>query len=609
MNEPHNAGANGKATEIGPLPRWDLAPIFPSMDSPEFKAAFAKARAQTDEVAALFEKRGIRKREETSVSEETAQAFDEVTNRFNELFQGLYTLGSYLNCHVSTDATDEQAQSLASELRVLRIQLDQLWNRYIAFVGSLDGDALLAKSAVARDHEFFLKKTRVQAQHQMAEGEEAVASELQPMGLSGWARLHNDMTSLLTVTLTIRGEEQTLPMSAIRSLSNDADRAVRKAAYEAELKAWESVSVPLAAAMNGIKGYQGTVRKRRGWADDVEPTLLQNSIDRPTLEAMQQACVESFPDFRRYMKAKARALGLERLAWYDVNAPVGEGSQTYNWPQAEAFICEQFGAYSDRMREFADRSFKERWTDAEPRPGKEGGAYCTGPLPGISRILMNYDGSFNSVSTLAHELGHAYHNLNLKDRKPLQARTPSTLAETASIFCETIAFEAVLAHTQGAERLAALETSLQRDLMVVVDIHSRFIFEKTVFERRPSRELTVSEFNEIMLDAQRQTYGDGFDPDKLHPYMWAVKGHYYGPTFYNYPYTFGLLFGLGLYEQYRRNPEPFKQGYDDLLSSTGMADAPTLAVRFGIEVRSVDFWRSSLDVVRRNIAEFEKLTA
>lgn len=591
------------------LPRWDLTPVFPSLDSAELRAAFDRAREQTEALAALFRERDIRKRADRAVEPRTAADFDEVTNRFNELFQGLYTLGSYINCFVSTDAADEQAQSRASELRVLRVRLDQLWNRYIAFIGSLDGDALLAASQVARDHEFFLKKIRVQAEHQMAEGEEDLASELQTVGLAGWARLHNDVTSLLTVPVPLRGETQTLPMSAVRALANDADREVRRAAYEAELKAWEGVSVPLAAAMNGVKGYQGTIRKRRGWEDDVEPTLLQNSIDLPTLRAMQQACVESFPDFRRYMRAKARALGLSRLNWYDVSAPVGEGSRVYSWSQAEDFLREQFGAYSERMRDFADRSFRELWTDAEPRPGKEGGAYCTCILPGVSRILMNYDGSFNSVSTLAHELGHAYHNLNLKDRKVLQSRTPSTLAETASIFCETIAFEAVLAHSEGPERLAALETSLQRDLMVVVDIHSRFLFEKTVFERRPARELTVSELNEIMLDAQRQTYGDGLDPDHLHPYMWAVKGHYYGPTFYNYPYTFGLLFGLGLYAQYRQEPERFKQGYDDLLSATGMADAPTLAAGFGIDVRSVEFWRSSLDVIRKNIAEFERLTA
>lgn len=191
----------------------------------------------------------------------------------------------------------------------------------------------------------------------------------------------------------------------------------------------------------------------------------------------------------------------------------------------------------------------------------------------------------------------------------MQSHTPSTLAETASIFCDTLSFDAAIRHAEGPERLALLEASLQRDLMVVVDIHSRFLFEKAVFERRARRELTPREFDELMLDTQRQTYGDGLDDAQLHPKMWAVKGHYYGPTFYNYPYTFGLLFGLGLYARYRKGPDAFRAGYDDLLSSTGLADAATLARRFGIDLHGVEFWRSSLDVIRGKIAEFCSLVA
>jgi oligoendopeptidase F len=204
-------------------------------------------------------------------------------------------------------------------------------------------------------------------------------------------------------------------------------------------------------------------------------------------------------------------------------------------------------------------------------------------------------------------LGHAYHNLNLETRTPLQSDTPSTLAETASIFCDTLSFEAALQEASGPERLALLEASLQRDLLVVVDIQSRFLFERAVFEQRARRELSPRELDELMLGSQRQTYGDGLDTDQLHPKMWAVKGHYYGPTFYNYPYTFGLLFGLGLYARYQEDPDRFRAGYDDLLASTGLADAATLARRFGFDTRALDFWRSSLDVIRNRITEFESL--
>jgi pepF/M3 family oligoendopeptidase len=589
-------------------PRWNLDSVYPSLDSPELSTAIATAREEIAALGTLFDMRNVGRRDEATVDADTVALFEEVTRRLNALYESIHTIGSYLGCYVAADAANDRAQSLLSELRVALVPLSQVGTRFTAWVGSLDLEALLVASQTAREHEYPLRQAQVQARHQMPQGEEDLAALLRPVGLSGWARLHGDLTALLPVTLTLRGEQQTIPMSALRNLANDPDREVRRAAYEAELAAWEGVAVPLAAALNGVKGYQGVVRARRNWADDIEPTLTDNGIDAATLSAMQEACVESFPDFRRYLHAKARVLGVERLAFYDLFAPLGAATRNYSWAEAEDVIRTQFGAYSARMQALAERSFAEEWIDAEPRPGKEGGAFCNGIRPGESRILLNYDGSFNWVSVLAHELGHAYHNHCLEHRTPLQNDTPSTLAETASIFCETLVFEAAMAGADEKERIGLLEASLQRDLQVVVDIHSRFLFEKAVFERRSQRELTATEFSELMLDAQRQTYGDGLDEATLHKYMWAVKGHYYGPTFYNYPYTFGLLFALGLYARYRRDPEGFRAGYDDLLSSTGLADAATLGVRFGIDTRSVEFWRSSLDVIRGSIAEFERLT-
>jgi pepF/M3 family oligoendopeptidase len=584
-----------------------MTSVFPSLESAEFGAAFAAAKGEIGALGVLFDARGIRRWESGVVDAEVVRAFEEATGRLNGIYQQVRTLRSYIAAFVTTDAGNDTAQALLSELQMASVPLEQLQTRFTAWAGSLEIAALLEASGTAREHEFVLRKARVLAEHQMAEGEEELTADLQPVGLGGWAKLHDNVTALLTVPLTVRGEERTLPMSALRALATDPDQTVRRAAYEAELLAWEGVAVPLAAALNGVKGYQRVLRRRREYGDDVEPTLLANNIDRETLAAMQQACVESFPDFRRYLRSKARALGVERLAWFDLNAPVGEENRSYTWPEAEAFIREQFGRYSPRMVAFAERSFREQWIDAEPRAGKQGGGFCMTVRPGESRILMNYDGSFYGISTLAHELGHAYHNLNLERRTPLQSRTPSTLAETASIFCETLAFDAALGHAAGGERLALLEAALQRNLLTVVDIHSRFLFEQAVFERRAQRELAAREFDALMLDAQRQTYGDGLDGEYLHPKMWAVKGHYYGPTFYNYPYTFGLLFGLGLYARYTADPEAFRASYDELLSSTGLADAATLARRFQLDIRGSDFWRSSLDVIRGQIGEFERL--
>ncbi|MER3405853.1 MAG: oligoendopeptidase F, partial [Chloroflexota bacterium] len=209
----------------------------------------------------------------------------------------------------------------------------------------------------------------------------------------------------------------------------------------------------------------------------------------------------------------------------------------------------------------------------------------------------------------AHELGHGYHNLNLAGRTMLQRATPMVLAETASIFCETIVRDAALREVDRAEQLEILEGTLQGACQVVVDITSRFLFEQAVFEQRRRRELSIQELNELMLDAQRRTYGDGLDQQTLHPYMWVAKPHYYstGRSFYNFPYMFGLLFGLGLYARYQEDPERFRAGYDELLSSTGMASAPDLAARFGIDLRTPAFWHASLDIVRADIDRFEAL--
>jgi pepF/M3 family oligoendopeptidase len=587
------------------LPRWELSGIFPSLESAEFGNELEAVTKEIASLSELFTRHDVRRREDAAVNPDFVRAFDLVTGRMNSLFDRLRTLSSYIGCFVTTDANSDLARALESELDNRSVLLDQLHTRYVAWVGTSDVDSLLAESGTARSHEYVLRRAQIQAAHQMTECEEALAAELRPVGLNAWSLLHGSMTALLTARVQIQGKVEELPMSAVRGLASHPDRETRRNAYQAELKAWESVALPLSSALNSIKGFQRTVRNRRGWPDDIEPTLLSNSIDRQTLHAMQAACVESFPDFRRYLEAKARALGLERLAWHDVTAPVGAGEKRWTWPEAEEFVVVNFRSYSDRLADLASRAFHERWIDAGPRVGKEGGAYCTGLRPGESRIMMNYDFSFEDVSTLAHELGHAYHNLNLKDRTAMQRGTPSTLAETASIFCETIAFEAASKNAASAEKLALLDSSLQRDLLVVVDIHSRFLFEKGVFERRQRRDLTVPELNELMLECQRATYGPSVEP--LHPYMWAVKGHYYGPTFYNYPYTFGLLFGLGIYESYRKDPEKFKARYDEFLSSTGLADAAALGRRFDAVVTEIDFWRSSLNVVRDHIREFELL--
>ncbi|MEZ0327673.1 MAG: M3 family oligoendopeptidase [Fimbriimonas sp.] len=581
------------------LPRWDMDVLFPGLESPEFEAGLRELVHGIDGLETLFNAQAIDK------GNSSHAAFDRVVGELNRVMDHTRLVNGYVQAILSTDSRNQIAQARASEIDNHLARVRKLGKRFTAWVGGMDVQALMQTSELARDHEYVIQKAVVGAQKLMPSELESLASDLELTGKNAWSKLHANVTSQLTVPLN--GEQ--MPMSAVRALAYDPDREVRRTAYEAELAAWKTAEVPLAAALNSIKGEVNTLCERRSWGSPLDEALYGANIDRETLDAMLQAARESFPDFRRYMNAKARALGPQKLAWYDLFSPLGGDEQSWEYDKGMAFVRDQFATYSQKMADYAQRNFDEKWIDVPPAPGKVDGAYCMGVRGDESRILMNYKPSYGSVSTLAHELGHGYHNLCLANRTWLQRGTPMTLAETASIFCETIIRQAVLEHGSPSEQLTVLEASLQGSMQVVVDITSRFLFEQSVFEQRRKRELSPEEMCELMLDAQRQTYGDGLDQEALHPYMWAVKGHYYsGRSYYNFPYMFGLLFGLGLYAIYKQQPNGFHERYDDLLSSTGLADAATLGQRFGIDIRSVEFWRGSLDQIRSDINRFENIS-
>lgn len=594
--------------EASTLPHWDMSVVYPDITSPEFDEGMAAAFAHLDELVQRFDALGIDRQDGAAVDDETVAALEEIIDRFNVVLDETTTISAYIYAFVSTDSRNTTAQARLSEFDQQMVKLSQLSIRLTAWLGSVDVEALIQRSEAAREHAFMLRYAKQSAEHLMSPTEEALAAEMNVTGGNAWGKLQDNVTAQLSVPIELRGEHQELPMSMIRNLAYERDRDVRRTGYEAELAAWERVSVPLAAALNSIKGETNLLTAKRGWSSALDAAVFHNHMDRESLDAMMQAAHESFPDFRRYLRAKAKLLGLNALTWYDLFAPVGE-SREWSYEEGRRFIIEQFGTYSDKLSRFAERAYNEQWIDAEPRPGKTTGGYCMPLRNDESRVFVNFQPAFDGVSTIAHELGHAYHNLCEASRTMLQRDTPMPLAETASIFCETIIRNAGLRQAADGERLGILEASLQGDCQVVVDITSRFLFESRLFEQRRQRELSVEELNELMLQAQRDTYGDGLDGSVLHPYMWAAKGHYYstGRFFYNYPYMFGLLFGLGLYARYESDPNGFRQGYDDLLASTGSEDAATLAARFGIDLRSPEFWRSSLDVIRRDIDQFVEL--
>jgi oligoendopeptidase F len=402
-------------------------------------------------------------------------------------------------------------------------------------------------------------------------------------------------------------------MPALINLHSHPDAAVRKRAYDAEMIAWETVREPLAACMNGVKGTVNTLNRQRGRADALHGPLDQARIDRATLEAMLGAMQDSFPVFRKYFQAKARRFGAEKLPWWEIYAPTGKTGRNYSFDEAREFICEHFQSFSPELADFARHAMQNHWIDAEQREGKRGGAFCMGiPLVKESRILSNFDGTLGQVSTLAHELGHGFHNACIYQagKTALQRNTPMTMAETASIMCETIVKKVALDQASDPqEQLAILEVSLIGHSQVIVDIYSRYLFEKEVFERRSRSELSADDLCDMMERAQKATFGEGLDERYLHKYMWTWKPHYYyaGLSFYNFPYAFGLLFGTGLYAIYQQRGADFVPDYKNLLASTGEASAADLADRFGINIRTSKFWEGSLSVIAAEVERYCRL--
>jgi len=594
--------------ETPALPRWSVADIHESFDARSFTDAMELLGADVGRLSSLFDKHNIRGTEPRQPTADDAEAADAVINAFNSVAEANNILGAYVYATVSTDTRHERAQGLLSELEVTDSKLSPLVARLAEWVASLGADALAKLSEQAREHLGPLRRLQARAEHQMSEPEENLYAELSTTGSSAWGRLQGDIASQLKTAVDLPDGAKELPMAAVRGMASNPDVRVRKAAYEAEMRAWPTIGVACAAAMNAIKGEANTVNRRRNWASPLDASLYANSVSRPTFDAMQSAIHASLPDFRRWLRIKGQLNGDKNgVSWWNLLAPLSFAPSNISWDQGVQLVRGAFGAYSDRLAGLVDRSLDEKWIDAEPREGKVGGAFCMSFVNDRSLVLLNWSGSVDSAQTTAHELGHAYHNTQLAHRTPMQRNLPMALAETASIFCETLVVEDGLSRLQGDQRLALLDVDLQGAAQVVVDIHSRFLFESEVFARRQRRTLGVSEFNELMGNAQNNAYGDGIDQSTAHPYMWILKPHYYGSHFYNWPYTYGLLFGLGLYAQYQQDPDRFRGGYDDLLSRAGMDSAEQLGASFGLDVTKEDFWTASLDVLRARMRDYERL--
>ena len=596
-------------------PRWDLTNVYPSLESKEFQNAVKKHKKQLSELETFIEKKVVKASAKTD-PKKLGKLLGEATDRFNENYTLGGTIAPYIYSFISTDSRNTDAMRALSEFEQMSVKASILNTKFQAWVGKL-GKAALKKAiktnASAKAHEFALNETAEQSVYLMSEAEEALAAEMALSGGNAFGKLQGTVTSQLTVDFELGGEMKKMPMPALINLNSNPDEGVRRRAYEAENKAWEGVKETLTACMNGVKGEAITLYKKRGREDAVHESIDAARMDRSTLKAMLSAMETSFPMFRKYFLNKAKRLGKEKLAWWDVFVPMGKTDKVYSFEKASDFVIANFNKFSPELGAFARRAFDNNWIDAEQREGKRGGAFCMG-VAGVkeSRILANFDGSFDGIRTLAHELGHAFHNecSYQANKTPIQKSTRMTLAETASIMCEMIVTQAVLSQTTDQQEiLAMLEAELHSTSQVIVDIYSRYLFEQEVFKRREKAELSSDELNEIMERAQKATYGEGLDERYLQKFMWTWKPHYYrsDTSFYNYPYAFGRLFATGLYAVYQQRGDDFVEDYKNLLASTGEDTAANLGKRFGIDITKRKFWDDSLAIIGKQVDQYCEL--
>ena len=575
---------------------WSLKEFYTGLDDPAYEADIARVEDKIKEVTDFIEKAdGLSLKE---LVESGLSLREEIVSLLEKLEFYLSMRQSVESGNGDIVAQENRIMKLIADLTPYDTALDKL----LAEIP--DVDALGEESELVREYNFYLKEIQKNAEHLLSDEVEEMVAAMNLTAGSAWSRLQAYLTS--TVEVDYNGEKVTL--SEIRNLAYSPDAAVRKAAYEAELAAYEKIKDPIAFSINNIKNQVTMLCHKRGYESPLAMTLEQSRMKRETLDALMDAIREYLPVLRKYMRKKGELLGHnDGLPWYDLFAPIGKSGKTYTLEEARDYLLEVFEKFSPDMSDLMRDAFDNEWIDFYPRKGKVGGAFCAGiSRYKQSRILTNYDGSVNSIRTLAHELGHAFHNRQKENGRILNQSYSMPVAETASTFNEVHLGQAVMAEASGEERLGLLEHDLCEYTQIVVDIYSRYLFETAVFEQSQSKFLMAEDLKQMMLDAQKTAYGDGLDEQFLHPYMWVNKSHYYRETlsFYNFPYAFGNLFALGLYALFKKEGETFVDKYEAMLKATPCCTVEEAAAMVGIDVTDKAFWEASLAEVAREVEEF-----
>ncbi len=584
--------------------RWSLTSWFTAFRGPDYLA---------------FKEELVRDLAAFSIPPETAK-LPQAVAEYEALSARYWHLCAYLGALSADDANDEAVKAEEAWCAALDAECTKLCTRLqaaLATPGESEFAALLAAPELA-GAEYAVRHMRERGARQMSEELEALAADLGVDGIAAWGRLYESLTGKLEFSMTFPdGHVETVPMSRRRALMSEPDRALREAAFRDGQKPWQAHEVTLAAALNGIAGTRLTLYKRRGIDHFLETPLHDARVSRATLEAMLHAIHTHAELPRRALRAAARLQGTTALQFFDLEAPqvAAPEEKPLTWDEACATVDRSFSAAYPALGAYFREMLAQRWIEAQPRPGKRPGAFCTGsPLRREERVYMTWYDTMHDMVTLAHEVGHAWHSRVLRPARPMASAYPMTLAETASNFGEMILMNGLQQDPALTPALRAhlLDQEMLRAHGYLLNIPMRYEFEQSFYSERRSGELPVSRLRELMTEAQRKLYGDTLLPDGCDDMFWASKMHFFitGVSFYNFPYVFGYLLSQALFARFKQEGSAFLPAYERFLAMTGSATCEEVARQsLGADLQSPEFWAEGITALQPGVAEYEALAA
>jgi pepF/M3 family oligoendopeptidase len=537
----------------------------------------------------------------------------ELLSIIQELMNQVRESSAFVSCLQAQDVNDKKAGELRGKITSISALFQSSLTKFDQYLVSIKDELwsdLLNKPDL-QSLKFILEERRERASEKLDTEQESLILNLGVDGYHGWSQMYDTIIGRITIPVEEKGQVQNLSVGQAANKFSSPDRQVRKTVFENWEKAWEENGDLLSQTLNHLAGYRLRVYKKRGWEETLKEPLFINRMKQETLDTMWNVIEQNKPVFTEYMNKKASLLGLEKLSWYDLDAPLASSTNTVSYQEGAEFILEHFSRFGPKMAEFAQKAFEERWIEAEDRSGKMPGGFCTSfPVKEQSRIFMTYSGTASNISTLAHELGHAFHQYVMNDLEPLNQRYAMNVAETASTFAEMIVADAAVKSAKTEEeKLALLEDKVQRSVALFMNIHARFIFENSFYEERKNGLVSQKRLNELMEKAQKEAYHDSLDA--YHPTFWASKLHFHitGVPFYNFPYTFGYLFSLGIYAKALEEGSAFEEKYIALLRDTGRMTVEDLAQKhLGVDLTQPDFWEKAIALSVQDVHDFLEMT-